>query len=127
MPRKEKSIAQIQARMSQEGFWDHQEQANKVMQELKGLKNIVEPFAECVKRVHDAKEFLDLSENDEGLNTQLTDEAAVLKTQIDALELQARLSGPYDHANALLSINAGAGGTESCDWASMLMLSLIHI
>ncbi len=44
--------------MSQEGFWEHQEQANKVMQELKGLKNIVEPFAECVRRVNDAKEFL---------------------------------------------------------------------
>ncbi len=91
------------------------------MRELKGLKNIVEPFAQCVKRVNDAKEFLALSEDDEGLNTQLADESAVLKIQIDALELQARLSGPFDHANALLSINAGAGGTESCDWASMLM------
>ena len=121
MPHKEKSIAEIQARMSQEGFWEHQEQANKVMQELKVLKNIVEPFAQCVKRVHEAKEFLSLVEDDEALNTQLSDEAAVLKTQIDALELQAHLSGPFDHANALLSINAGAGGTESCDWASMLM------
>jgi peptide chain release factor 2 len=107
--------------MSQEGFWDHQEQANKVMQELKGLKNIVEPFAQCVERVHEAKEFLSLTEDDEALNTQLSDEAALLRTQIDALELQAHLSGPFDHANALLSINAGAGGTESCDWASMLM------
>ena len=107
--------------MSQEGFWDHQEEANKVMQELKGLKNIVGPFAECVKRVNEAKEFLSLAEDDEGLDAQLSDEATILKTQIDALELQAHLSGPFDHANALLSINAGAGGTESCDWASMLM------
>ena len=107
--------------MSQEGFWEHQEQANKVMQKLKGLKNIVEPFAECVKRVNDSKEFLTLSDNDEDLNKQLADEAAALKIQIDALELQAHLSGPYDNANALLSINAGSGGTESCDWASMLM------
>ena len=121
MPLKEKSIAEIQARMSQEGFWEHQEQANKVMQELKGLKNIVEPFADCVRRVNDAKELLAMSEDDEDLNTQLADEAAALKAQIDALELQAHLSGPFDHANALLSINAGAGGTESCDWASMLM------
>jgi peptide chain release factor 2 len=118
---KEKSIEEIQARMSQEGFWVHQEQANKVMRELKGLKSIVEPFAECARRVNDAKELLALSENDEGLNTQLSEEAAVLKIQIDDLELQAHLSGPFDQANALLSINAGAGGTESCDWASMLM------
>ena len=121
MASKEQSIARIQARMSQEGFWEHQEQANKIMQELKGLKNIVEPFAECVKRVNDAKEFVNLAEDDEDLNTQLADEAAVLKTQIDALELQAHLSGPFDGNNALLSINAGAGGTESCDWAAMLM------
>jgi len=107
--------------MSQEGFWDHQEQANKYMQELKGLKNIVEPFMEYTRRVSDAKELLVLSDGDEALNTQLADEAALLKTQVDALELQAHLSGPFDSANALLSINAGAGGTESCDWASMIM------
>jgi peptide chain release factor 2 len=107
--------------MSRQGFWDHQEQANKTMQELKHLKGIVEPFAECVRKVSDAKELLSMSDGDEALNVQLADEAAVLKNQIDALELQAHLSGPYDNANALLSINAGAGGTESCDWASMLM------
>ncbi len=107
--------------MSEEGFWEHQEQANKVMQELKGLKNIVEPFVDCVKRVNDAKEFLGLGEQDEDLNRQLAEEAIALAARIDALELQAHLSGPYDNANALLSINAGAGGTESCDWASMLM------
>jgi len=107
--------------MSQEGFWEHQEQANKVMQELKGLKNIVEPFAECFRRVNDAKEFLGLAEDDEDLLKQLSDESAILNARIDELELQAHLSGPFDSANALLSINAGAGGTESCDWASMLM------
>ena len=107
--------------MSQEGFWDSQEQSNKIMQELKGLKNIVEPFTECVKRVNEAKEFLGLAQDDEDLDKQLSDEAAVLSIQVDALELQAHLSGPYDGANAILSINAGAGGTESCDWAAMLM------
>jgi peptide chain release factor 2 len=121
LPHKEKSIAEIQAQMSQEGFWEHQEQANKVMQELKGLKNIVEPFLECVRRVSDAKELLALGENDEDLNVQLAEEAAFLKIKIDGLELQAHLNGPFDRSNALLSINAGAGGTESCDWASMLM------
>jgi peptide chain release factor 2 len=107
--------------MSEEGFWNNQDKANKTMQELKSLKGIVEPFAECVKRVNESKEFLSLADDDEDLGKQLADEAAVLKVQIDALELQAHLSGPFDNANALLSINAGAGGTESCDWASMLM------
>ncbi|MBF0512242.1 MAG: PCRF domain-containing protein, partial [Candidatus Omnitrophica bacterium] len=107
--------------MSQEGFWDNQEESNKTMQQLKGLKNIVEPFAQCLKQVDEAKEFLAISHDDEDLCQQLSDEARLLTEKIDSLELQAHLSGPFDNANALLSINAGAGGTESCDWAAMLM------
>jgi peptide chain release factor 2 len=116
---KEKSIADIQSQMSKEGFWDNQEKSNKLMQELKGLKNIVEPFADYVKRVQEGKEFLGLA--DESMAPQLSEEAAALKNAIDGLELEAMLSGPFDRSSALLSINAGAGGTESCDWASMLM------
>lgn len=107
--------------MSQEGFWDNQAQSNKIMQELKSLKNIVEPYAESVKRVIDAKELLSLAEGDEGMAQQLTQEAQEIRLKIDAIELEAMLSGPFDNNAALLSINAGAGGTESCDWASMLM------
>ncbi len=120
-PIKRKRLQRYKRGCPKKDFGNNQEQANKIMQELKGLKNIVEPFAECVKRVNEAKEFLELALDDEDLDTQLADEAVVLKTQIDALELQAQLSGPFDYANALLSINAGAGGTESCDWAAMLM------
>ncbi len=121
MASKERAIADIQARMSEEGFWDNQEQSNKIMQELKGLKNIVEPYGDCVKRVNDAKEFLSLAGDDPAMAQQLSDEAEAVKAQIDAIELEAMLSGPFDNSTALLSINAGAGGTESCDWASMLM------
>ncbi len=107
--------------MSGQGFWDNQESSNRTMQELKNLKNIVEPFADCTKRINEAKEFLSLAEGDESIQQQLNEEIAVLSKIIDELELQAVLSGPFDKSNALLSINAGAGGTESCDWASMLM------
>ncbi len=121
MPTKEAQIAEIQGRMSEEGFWDSQERSNKVMQELKGLKNIVEPFNDCVKRVSESTEFLSLAADDASIEQQLIDEANALKVQIDAIELEAHLSGPFDKSTALLSINAGAGGTESCDWANMLM------
>lgn len=107
--------------MAKEGFWDNQEKSNKFMQELKTLKGIVEPFADYVKRVQEGKEFVTLAASDEEMSQQLLDEANNLKQSIDALELEAMLSGPFDHSNALLSINAGAGGTESCDWASMLL------
>ena len=107
--------------MASQGFWDSQENSNKIMQELKNLRNIVDPCIECTKRIADAKEFVALSEGDESIQAQLKDEIIDLTSIIDQLELQAVLSGPFDKSNALLSINAGAGGTESCDWASMLM------
>lgn len=107
--------------MSAEGFWDSQENSNKVMQELKGLKNVVEPFADCVKRINEAKEFLGLASGDESILQQLKEESAAIALIVDQIELEAVLSGPFDKSNALLSINAGAGGTESCDWAAMLM------
>jgi peptide chain release factor 2 len=106
--------------MSQGGFWDNQAGANKFMQELKGLKNIVEPFHDCVKRVAEAREILELSGDDQGMMDQISAECAALGQIIEGIELEARLSGPFDSNNALLGINAGAGGTESCDWASML-------
>ena len=107
--------------MAAQGFWDSQESSNRVMQELKNLKNIVEPFAECTKQIAEAKEFVGLAQGDESIQAQLNDEIVSLAAIVDQLELQAMLSGPFDNSNALLSINAGAGGTESCDWASMLM------
>lgn len=106
--------------MSGEGFWDDQAKANKTMQELKGLKNIVEPFHDCVKRTAEAKEFLALAAEDETLVSQIDEEVKSLIDTVASIELQAVLSGPYDNNDGLLSINAGAGGTESCDWASML-------
>ncbi len=107
--------------MGAQGFWDSQENSNRIMQELKSLKNVVEPFADCAKRINEAKEFLGLASGDESILQQLKEESAALAAIIDGLELEAVLSGPFDKSNALLSINAGAGGTESCDWAAMLM------
>ncbi len=107
--------------MAEPGFWDDQEKSNRIMQELKSLKNVVEPYNDCVKRLAEAREFLPLAEGDEGMLKQITDDLALLRTQVEGLELQAMLSGTYDSNNALLGINAGAGGTESCDWANILL------
>ena len=107
--------------MSEGGFWDDQSKANKRVLELKGLKNIVDPYYDCVKRVNDAKELLELAAGDEGMVGQISDDAQALNRIIEAIELQAMLCGPFVGNNALLSINAGAGGTESCDWANMLL------
>ncbi len=118
---KQKAIADIQEQMAGAGFWDNQENANRTMQELKNLKNIVGPFSDCLKRIGEAKEFAAMAQGDESMQGQIEEEIKALTVTIEHLELQAMLSGPFDANNALLSINAGAGGTESCDWASMLM------
>jgi peptide chain release factor 2 len=107
--------------MAEAGFWDNSSESNKLMQELKGLKAMVEPFFSSEKRVAEAVEFLELAGQDEDILKQLNEEAASLTETIGKLELQTLLSGEFDRNNAILSINAGAGGTESCDWASMLL------
>jgi peptide chain release factor 2 len=107
--------------MTQSDFWDDQDHANTMMRELKYLKNCVEPFDHGGQKLRDLRELADLSDGDAGFLKQIDDDLTVLEKEVDAAELQAMLSGPFDRNNAILSINAGAGGTESCDWVSMLL------
>ncbi len=107
--------------MSGPTFWDDAQRSNKLMRELKVLKAIVEPFAECVKRLDELKEFADLKEEDAQIVAHIDAELGTLKKDIDSLEMKTFLSGEFDQNNCILSINAGAGGTESCDWADMLL------
>jgi len=106
--------------MAANGFWDNQEEANRLIRELKGLKSLVEPFPEAEKHLKDSAELLALSDNDEEMEQQIEAEMLALAGTIGQLEVQTLLSGPYDKNNAIVSLNSGAGGTESCDWTSML-------
>ncbi len=101
-------------------FWNDSNAANKILQELKALKSVVEPFQNNEKRLKDLSELLAMSGDDEEFLKQIESELAAAEKEISALEVQTILGGPFDKNNAILSINAGAGGTESCDWASML-------
>ncbi len=107
--------------MSQSNFWDDNAKANQIMKELKYLKGCVEPFEKNSNKLRDFKELLDLSHEDEQMLSQIETELALVEKEVNTLELQSILSGKFDKNNAILSINAGAGGTESCDWASMLL------
>jgi peptide chain release factor 2 len=92
------------------------------MQELKQLKNQLGPFRELETHAADMIGLLEITEESDAVSMKhLEEEAAALAKKVDALEFQKLLSGPADHNSAILSINAGAGGTESCDWASMLL------
>ena len=107
--------------MSQPAFWSDNANAHKTMQELKTLKSAVEPFQKGLKKLGELKELTEISADDAALIEQILGELNLLEKEVSALEIQTILGGEFDHNNAILSINAGAGGTESCDWANMLL------
>lgn len=107
--------------MSAAGFWDNTEHSTKIVKELKTFKAIVEPWEQAYKKYQELKELIPLvKEEDKELVLDLTRNTESLLIIIGKLQFQALLGGPLDKNSAILSINAGAGGTESCDWAQML-------
>ena len=109
--------------MSAPGFWDDQEAAGKVVAQFKALKAVVAPLTELFGRAEDLRTLheLGVEAGDEATLTEAADEARKVAAELDALELRTMLSGPHDAGNCYFSIHAGAGGTESCDWAEMLL------
>ncbi len=123
MPGKKGQLEQLQNQMSQPGFWDNQENAQRVTSQLSALKAVIDPAEEAQKQIRDLSELYELAaeEKDQETLGQLEKDVGTLEKRCDAIELQGLLSGPQDANGCFLSIHAGAGGTESCDWASMLL------
>jgi peptide chain release factor 2 len=109
--------------MSAPGFWNDQQGAQAVVQQVKALKGWIEPFDSIIGRVRTARELEDMLaiEPDADLSGEVDREAGVLSGEIEAFRLRSLLSGPDDYRDAQLEISAGAGGTEAQDWAQMLM------
>lgn len=112
--------------MAVSDFWQDSASANKIVQELKVLKNSVETWQSCQAKYLELKEFIQISSQDQGLLAQIKKDLDKLQSDVDGLEFKTLLSGQFDKCNAILSINSGAGGTESCDWASMLLRMYIR-
>jgi len=109
--------------MSKEGFWDNQEAAQNVVMQLSAMKAVVEPAEELQREVKDLVELYELAaeESDGEELAQLEVDVKLLDRRCGQVELQGLLSRPEDMKNCFFGIHAGAGGTESCDWASMLL------
>ena len=109
--------------MSKEGFWDNPDSAQSVVSELSALKSVIEPVEEIQREAQDLKELFELatSESDDEELRHLEGDLGVLVKRCERIELAGLLSRPEDMKNCFFSIHAGAGGTESCDWASMLL------
>jgi len=122
LPSHEKRIEKIQAEILKAGFWEDSEAANKVIGELKALKAKVEPWKRCQAECKELAELARLvEEEDKGSIEELTNDLERLSKKVHALELEHLLGGKHDASDVILSVNAGAGGTESCDWAQMLL------
>jgi len=109
--------------MSAPGFWDDQERAREVIQEVKRLRESVEPFDRLSGKVGELLEMETLiaDEPDEAVAGEIEREVGALEGELSAFELRSLLSGPDDHRDAMVEISAGAGGTEAQDWAQMLL------
>jgi peptide chain release factor 2 len=116
-------IAALEEQMSSPGFWDDNARAREVMAEATALKAWVEPFDSLQARARELEELRALleEEEDEALSEDWNREVDTLSDDIARVELRAMLSGPEDGRDAMLTIHPGAGGTESQDWAEMLM------
>ena len=109
--------------MGSADFWNNQESAQAMVQQVKGLKHWVDPFESLVSRVHSANELAELldAEPDTEMNAELGAEIERLGADIEEFRLRSLLSHPDDFRDAQLEISAGAGGTEAQDWAQMIM------
>ena len=116
-------MAGLEAQQTKPGFWDNFGQAREVVDAIRGLKAVVVPADELPRRLTDAAGLLDLidAEPDEDMLVELEAEVSAVAQDVAALEVQTMLQGPDDQLDAILTIHPGAGGTESQDWAEMLM------
>ncbi len=114
----EQELSKLEKQAADPALWSDNQAAQGVMKRLADLRSEVENWKSIQSRVNDALELAQLG--DEDLLEELQPEIEAIENEISRREFQAMLSGPYDRGNALLTINAGAGGTDSQDWSAML-------
>ena len=108
--------------MEAPGYWDEVERSQAGMRELNSLKEEKEKFESLQGQYEDIETLLEMGyeENDASLIPEIQEELDDFAEKLEAMRIKTLLSGEYDRNNAILKLNAGAGGTESCDWAGML-------
>ncbi|MBR3039987.1 MAG: peptide chain release factor 2 [Lachnospiraceae bacterium] len=119
---KEERAKELEREMQEPTFWDNPDKANAKTRELKSLKDDIEICNRLTAQVNDIQDLIEMAneENDESMVADIQSEYATFKEDFEKIRLATLLSEEYDRNNAILRLNAGAGGTESCDWASML-------
>ncbi len=119
---KKRRVEELERQMEEPGFWDDAERSQKYMKELKGLKDAIESVDNLNRQYEDIETLLEMGyeENDPEIIPEIQEEFESFKNKLEDMRISTLLSDEYDMNNAILRLNAGAGGTESCDWAGML-------
>ena len=107
--------------MGEPNFWDNPDRAQVVISQLKPLNGVIKPFEELESAAADVQAMAELAEEDPVAEPELEAELNSCEKSLADFEMRSMLSGPQDASNAYLRIQAGAGGTEACDWAQMLL------
>ncbi|WP_395143966.1 peptide chain release factor 2, partial [Armatimonas sp.] len=124
LPRRNKEIAQLEALAGEPALWDDVARAQKTMQALAKAKEEVLPYLDLRRKLDDTLVLIEMAESDEdpeAYESEVRSETAAITAGMDKVENATLLSGPYDAHDAILEIKPGAGGTEACDWAAMLL------
>lgn len=119
----QKRVAELDERMSAPDFWDDQNAARALMAEVNPLKHRMEAFSSLKSRLEDIDATIELAQeaDDDDLGREAVEEFGKWEKSLADFELLTLLNAPQDQASCYLTIHAGAGGTEACDWASMLL------
>ncbi|MCI6099341.1 MAG: peptide chain release factor 2 [Selenomonas sp.] len=123
VPAKEEKIAELEYKMGEPTFWDDAEEAQKINQELNDVKISVDKYKNLKTKFEDAQTLWEMAveDEDESLEDDINGDLDKVADGLEALQLEVLLSGPYDANNAILTLHAGAGGTEAQDWTQMLL------
>ncbi len=121
-------IARIEQEITAAGFWDDPDAAQKTMQKMKALRNMIEAPDAMAQEIEDTQVLIELAEaeSDESLGPEIKDALDTLEPKLTRLEIASLFSDPRDGKAAIVNIHPGAGGTESCDWASMLYRMVVR-
>ena len=123
IPAKEEKIAELEYKMGEPSFWDDAAAAQKLNQELAALKGGVDTYRDLMAKYEDAETLYEMGieESDPSMEGDIRAELTLIADGLETLQLEVLLSGEYDANDAILTLHAGAGGTEAQDWTQMLL------
>ena len=120
IPKKKEEITSLQKQTEDPNFWNDRIKAEEIIKKLNDIKEEISRVEDLQEEIKSTKEMLELASEDESLYEELVQTVNGISSKVEKLNLLVMLNGPYDKNDCVLEIHPGAGGTESCDWASML-------